>query len=124
MRIFGIRGAACAENNAESIIESTVDMCNKIIAENNLQSDEIVSVNFTLTKDLTAYNPATAFRKNCPMIDFSKVALFTSQEAYIDGGPEKMIRVLFTAYLPINATPHHVYIRGAEKVRPDLSANS
>lgn len=119
-RLVGIRGAACAENKSESIIEATIEMCEKIIVENSLTADDMVSVLFSLTKDLTAFNPATAFRKNCKSIDTSNLALFTCQEAYIDGGSDGMIRVLVTAYMPSEKKVSHVYVRGAEKLRPDL----
>ena len=121
MRLYGIRGATGAENSKESIISNVQQMCGAIFLKNKLKENNIVSIQFTITKDLTAMNPAAALRKggDCG-IDVSKVPLFCSAEPEIDGSPEKMIRVLVTSYTDENAEIHHVYINGGEKLRPDL----
>ena len=121
MRLYGIRGATGAENSKESIISNVQQMCSAIFLKNKLKENNIVSIQFTITKDLTAMNPAAALRKggNCG-IDVSKVPLFCSAEPEIDGSPEKMIRVLVTSYADENTEIHHVYINGGEKLRPDL----
>ena len=121
MRLYGIRGATGAENSKESIISNVQQMCSAIFLKNKLKENNIVSIQFTITKDLTAMNPAAALRKggDCG-IDVSKVPLFCSAEPEIDGSPEKMIRVLVTSYADENAEIHHVYINGGEKLRPDL----
>lgn len=121
MRLYGIRGATGAENSKESIISNVQQMCSTIFLKNKLKENNIVSIQFTITKDLTAMNPAAALRKggDCG-IDVSKVPLFCSAEPEIDGSPEKMIRVLVTSYADENAEIHHVYINGGEKLRPDL----
>lgn len=120
-RIFGIRGAVCAENTPESIKENVGEMCRLIFKENNLQPDDIVSVHFTMTQDLKCLNAAAALRKSDVGIDTSLLALFVSQEVFIDGMLPHVIRVLVTAYLPAEKKPVHVYINGAEKLRPDFS---
>lgn len=121
MRLYGIRGATGAENSKESIISNVQQMCSTIFLKNKLKENNIVSIQFTITKDLTAMNPAAALRKggDCG-IDVSKVPLFCSAEPEIDGSPEKMIRVLVISYADENAEIHHVYINGGEKLRPDL----
>lgn len=120
-RLFAIRGAAGAENTIESITAATVEMCDKIIQSNELSAENIVSFHFTLTKDLTVLNPATAFRKSCKSTDVSNIPLFVSQEAFIENAPEKIIRLMVTAYMNEGREPRHIYIRGAEKLRPDLN---
>ncbi len=122
-RLYCIRGAACAQNTAESIKEATLEMCSKIIEENKLNAVDIVSMHFTLTKDLDKMNPCAAFRKNYTKIDTSNIPFFCSQEAYIQGGLEKVIRVIVTVYMEENSIPCGIYIRGAEKLRPDLKKN-
>ena len=123
VKLFGIRGATGAENTRESITENVIEMCSKIFAENKVQPENIVSIQFTLTKDLTTMNPAAALRRggNCG-IDVSAVPLFCSQEPEIDSSPEKMIRILVTAYLPSDSNIKHIYINGGEKLRPDFAA--
>lgn len=121
-RIYCIRGAACADNTPESIIENVGAMCKKIFMENNLSSKDLVSIHFTLTPDLDVLNPATALRRTDTGIDTSKVALFCSQEAVIKGMLPKVIRVMVTAYMPEDSELHTAYLNGAQVLRPDLKA--
>ena len=121
MRLFGIRGATGAENTKESVIQNVGQMFSQLAEENNLKSDDIVSIQFTITADLNQMNPAAALRRGNPPIDVSRVPLFCSQEPEIEGSPEKMIRVLITTYLEDDAKVVPVYINGGEKLRPDFA---
>ena len=119
-RLYAIRGAICAENSKKSISEATVKMCSKIFEQNNIDSSDIVSMHFTLTKDLKKANPCAALRREYKGIDVSKVPLFCSQEAYVKGSLKKVLRLLLTAYLEENSIPENVYLDGAEVLRPDF----
>lgn len=121
MRLFGIRGATGAENTKESVIQNVGQMFSRLAKENNLKSEDIVSIQFTITADLNQMNPAAALRRGNPPIDVSRVPLFCSQEPQIEGSPEKMIRVLITTYLEDDAKVVPVYINGGEKLRPDFA---
>lgn len=119
-RIFSIRGATCAENTKESIGERTVQLSRALFEKNALGSADIVSVQFSLTQDLDEMNPCAALRKNDVGIDTSRIPLFCTQEAYIKGGLEKVIRIMVTAYMEADSVPVPLYINGAEKLRPDF----
>ena len=121
-RLYGLRGASGAENTKESMQQGVTDMCRGLFAENGLCADDIVSIHFTLTKDLTAINPCFALRHGDSGLDVSGCALFASQEADVEGAPDHMIRVLVTAYLPEGSRAKHCYVHGAEKLRPDFVA--
>ena len=118
-RIYAIRGAIFAENTRESIQEKAVKVFNAAVEKNGLQSGDIVSLQWTLTKDLDAMNPASALRAGKTLIDSSEIPLFCSQEAYVQGGRPKVIRMMLTAYL--EKKPSHVYLDGAEVLRPDFA---
>ncbi|WP_294430182.1 chorismate mutase [uncultured Treponema sp.] len=120
-RLFAIRGATGAENTAESIRKNVCEMCLKLFSENKLEPIDFVSIQFTITDDLDKLNPAAALRKGQSEFDVSAIPLFCSQEPKIEGSPEKMIRLLVTAYLEEGVTPVPVYINGAEKLRPDFA---
>ena len=120
-RLFAIRGATGAENTAESIRKNVCEMCLKLFSENKLSQKDFVSIQFTMTDDLDAMNAAMALRRGQNEFDVSQIPLFTSQEAKIAGAPEKMIRVMVTAYMDENAKPVPVYINGGEKLRPDFA---
>lgn len=119
-RLYGIRGATGAENTKESVVSNVCEMCLRIIKDNEINTGDIVSIQFTQTKDLNLMNPAAALRKGQNEVDFSQVPLFCSQEPDIAGSPEKLVRVLVTAYLPENHVVKPVYINGGEKLRPDF----
>lgn len=120
-RLYGIRGATGAENTKESVISNVCEMCLRIVKDNEINTGDIVSIQFTQTKDLNLMNPAAALRKGQDEVDFSQVPLFCSQEPDIAGSPEKLVRVLFTVYLSENHAVKPVYINGGEKLRPDFA---
>ena len=119
-KLVGIRGATCCDNTKEEITKYVCQMCNEIMEKNDFTPDKIVSVQFTMTKDLNVLNPATALRTGPMKYDMSGVPLFCSQEPEIAGGMEYVIRVLFLVYKQDFCTRHNVYINGAERLRPDF----
>lgn len=118
-KLAAFRGAVCVENTAESITEATCKMCRELFAKNEIAADDIVSLQFTITKDITKLNPATALRRGDCGLDVTAVPLFCSQEAEIEGGMPLVIRALLTAYFDAGRERHNVYLNGAEKLRPD-----
>lgn len=120
-RLAAFRGAVCVENTAESITENVCLMCRELFSRNKIKAEDIVSLQFTITDDITVLNPATALRRGNPGLDVSQVPLFCSQEAKIDGMMPKVIRALLTSYVDEENERQNVYINGAEKLRPDFS---
>ncbi|MBO4320602.1 MAG: chorismate mutase [Treponema sp.] len=120
-RLFAIRGATFCENTEESIIRYVGEMCRSIFLQNSLATEDIVSIQFTMTEDLDAVNPARALRLSKDMsVDVSSVPLFCSQEVKTVGMLQKVVRVLVTAYMPPDAKIYPAYINGAQVLRPDL----
>lgn len=119
-RVVAIRGATCCDNTKEEITTYVCQMCNQIFQENNLSKNDIISIQFTVTKEFTILNPATALRTGETKIDVSEIPLFCSQEPEFEGSLEYVIRVLITAYMNEFSPRHNVYINGAERLRPDF----
>ena len=90
-RLFGLRGASGAENTAESITKGVCDMCASLFKLNNIAPEDVVSIQFTMTEDLDAKNPASALRCGQNEIDVSACALFCSQEASVRGMAKGMM---------------------------------
>lgn len=118
-RLYAVRGAVCSENTKEDISKNVHEMCDAIFTENGIKSEDLVSIQFTMTKDLDEYNACAALRKSGPCIDCSQVALFCSQEAEIKGMLPKCIRVMITCYLEEGKEIRNIYMNGAEVLRPD-----
>ena len=120
-RLIAYRGAVCVENTAESITENVCLMCRELFSLNKIQAEDIVSLQFTITDDITVLNPATALRRGDCGLDITQFPLFCSQEAKIDGGMKFVVRALLTAYNDKDIERRNVYLNGAEKLRPDFS---
>lgn len=118
-RVNAVRGAIFCENTKDSIQEKTCKLFRKVVEENHLTKEDLISIHFTLTKDLDVMNPATALRLGGSPIDITETALFCTQEAYIQGGFPKCLRLMITAYMQDKPVP--VYLDGAEALRPDYS---
>ena len=93
-------------------------MCRELFSRNKIKAEDIVSLQFSITDDITVLNPATALRQGDPGLDVSQVPLFCCQEAKIEGGMKKVVRALLTAYAEEGLELHNVYLNGAEKLRP------
>ena len=94
-RLYAIRGAVCVENTADSVINGVKQLYEAILEKNNFNSEDAVSIQFTVTQDISALNPDAALRISGYGSD---IPLFCSQEPQIDGMLEKVIRILITVY--------------------------
>ncbi|MBQ3799415.1 MAG: chorismate mutase [Treponema sp.] len=120
-RLYCIRGAACAENSKESIRAAVRKLFDGICDGNAFAAEDIVSVQFTMTRDLDTLNAATALRTCGTRLDVSAVPLFCAQEPEIIGMMPCVIRTMVTAYMPEGSKLRNVYVNGAEVLRPDLA---
>ena len=78
----------------------------------------IVSVTFSVTRDLDAIFPAAIARRR-PRWD--SVPLLDVQQMHVEGSLPRCIRLMLYVYLPTHvADVNHTYLRGAQKLRPDL----
>lgn len=116
----GVRGATTVDaNEREAILTATRQLLALLIRRNSIERDDIASVIFTVTKDLDAEFPALAARQ----LGWSGVPLLCGYEISVPGSLPLCVRVLVhwnTEKPP--AEVHHVYARGAERLRPDLEA--
>lgn len=116
----GVRGATtAAANTAEAIVEAAAELLAEMIAVNDIAEDDVASVLFTTTPDLTAGFPAPAGRR----VGWSRVALMGMQEVGVPGALPMAIRVLVHWNTPKSLDDIvHIYLRGATVLRPDLHA--
>lgn len=117
MSVRAVRGAVQIERDTADLINKYVgELINKIITENSINKNRIISIQFTVTKDLRSKNPASALRK----YGYETIPLFCSQEPDVDGAMERVIRVLITFETDGYSSYSPVYLNGAERLRPDL----
>ncbi|MFM5890917.1 MAG: chorismate mutase [Dolichospermum sp.] len=114
-----IRGATTvAENSIEAIRESVTELLDELEERNKLQPGDMISVTFSVTKDLDAIFPA-AIARSRPLWD--NVAMLDVQQMHVEGSLPRCIRFLIHANLPVSQPIHHIYLRQAAKLRPDWS---
>jgi chorismate mutase len=119
-KLSALRGATRCLNDADDITAHVTALYDALLEQNDLREAHIVSRIFSVTRDLTARNPSAALRQAGRAAD---LALFTTQEAEVDGGLERVVRILMHCYLDEGVVPVHVYRNGAEILRPDRAAN-
>ena len=114
-KLRALRGAVCCEDNEAGISSAVVNLYSRLLTENFLSEKDIVSIQFTVTSDIKALNPASALRKQ----GFAEnTALFCALEPCMEGSLPKTIRILIYYYS--RKRPTHIYMGGADVLRPDL----
>lgn len=115
----GVRGATTVQSNSrEAILQATRQMLALMIRRNGIESTEIASAIFTVTRDLDAEFPALAARQ----FGWLEVPLLCGYEIHVPGSLPMCVRVLL--HWNTMKTQHeieHVYIHDAVRLRPDLS---
>jgi chorismate mutase len=121
MPVRGIRGATTASaNTRDAILHATRELLSEMLRLNGIVAfDEIVSVLFTTTPDLTATFPAEAARE----LGMNLVPLLCASEIDVPGTLGRCVRVL----LHVNSAKSqaeivHVYLRDAKSLRPDVQS--
>lgn len=120
MKFRGVRGAITVEENtAGAIWSATAELLQTLIAANGIEEDDVASVIFSCTPDLNAAYPAKAARD----LGWRQVALMGCVEMDVPGGVPRCIRVLIHWNTTRrNAELRHVFLRGAQALRPDIPA--
>lgn len=120
MRVLAIRGATTVENNCrEEILKETKILLERIIEDNSLDIDDVISMIFTMTKDLDAVYPAVAVRE---LLNISDTPLLNYEEKYIKGSLEKCIRVMVNVNSDKSKNEvKHIYLNEAKRLRPDIA---
>jgi len=115
-RVRGVRGATRVERDEPALlIEATRELLIAIMLRNEAAPEDVVSAIFTTTPDLTSEFPARAARE----LGWDDVATLCSVEIPVPGAMTSVVRVLLHVELPASAPVRHVYLRGAEELRPD-----
>lgn len=115
-RIRGVRGATCVDlDDASAIRRATSELLGQLLDRNAATAEQVVSAFFTVTPDLRSEFPARAARH----MGWSDVAMLCSVEIPVPGAMERVVRVLLHLNLPSDASVRHVYLNGADELRPD-----
>jgi chorismate mutase len=116
--VRAIRGATQLEvDEREHLLDRTAELVRGVLDRNGLTSDDLVSVVFTATPDLTSEFPAYAAR----LIGITDVPLLCAREIDVAGAMPRVVRLLAHVETDLaRADVQHVYLHGARALRTDL----
>jgi chorismate mutase len=119
---YAIRGATTVgKDEKEEILSATRTMLSRILIENDLTSEDIVSAFFVVTRDLTAAYPAEAARQ----IGWTEVALLCASDMEVTGSISRCVRVLLHVHgVRTRQDVRHVYLGNAASLRPDWAESN
>ena len=118
MALRAVRGAIQVERDErEEVLAASAEMVRAVLERNGLTPDDLVSVVFTATPDLTSEFPAYAARQ----MGIVDVPLLCATEIAVPGAMPRVLRLLAHVETDLpRSEVRHVYLRGAAALRTDL----
>ncbi len=117
-RVRALRGATTLDHDHRAhLMTRTQELIDALFQRNDLREEDLISIVFTATDDVSSAFPAEAAR----LAGITHVPLLCARELEIDGGIRMCIRILVHAYT--DRTPEqlrHPYLHGARQLRTDL----
>lgn len=118
MVVRAVRGATqVTHDDRESVLEATRELVVRVLKDNDLTPDDVVSIVFTATRDIVSVAPALAARQ----LGLHEVALICAQEMWVEGSMPLVVRLL--AHVETDrarADVVNVYLNGTETLRADV----
>lgn len=119
-RVRAIRGATTVPENSEAAIRDAVnELLDELETHNRFDPEDLISVTFSVTRDLDAIFPAAVARRRP---HWGNVPLLDVQHMYVPNDLKRCIRLLIHINLPTSHLHiYHPYLRSAKHLRPDWS---
>jgi chorismate mutase len=117
-KVRALRGAStCTANDAQEVSDVTQELLSTMLERNGISHDDVISVLFTTTRDLTVSFPATAARG----VGFGDIPLLCASEIDVPGSMPLTVRIMMHVYTKrTRGELRHVYLRNAQSLRDDL----
>ena len=120
MPVRAIRGATQVEvDEKEHVLALTRELVTEVMTVNELKNDDVISMVFSATRDITSIAPAAAARQ----LGMHETALLCLQEMHVEGSLPLMIRLI--AHVETERPREliqNVYQRGTHVLRSDVPA--
>lgn len=115
--MFALRGAVSLEQDSSKEMETAIrELFNAFLTQDSLFLERIISIFFSVTKDIKRKNPASALR-DIYKEKVSGIALMVFQEAEFYDSPSRIVRVIIHYTGEKLLKP--VYLKEARYLRPD-----
>jgi chorismate mutase len=116
--VRALRGAIQVDaNTRDEVLSGATELVLEVLRRNDVRSEDLISILFTATPDLTAEFPAYAARQ----LGLTDVPLMCASEIDVPGALPRTLRLL--AHVETGRSRgemRHVYLRGAAALRTDL----
>jgi len=117
--VIAIRGATTLDSDSvEQMLDRVPELISSIYERNRLTDDDVISVMFTASPDIRSMFPPTAARQ---VLGLGHVPMIGAVEMDVEGATQLCVRVMLHVSLRGELRqPSHVYLHGAQLLRPDL----
>jgi chorismate mutase len=118
LAVRALRGATTVDaDTREQVHERVKALLAELFDRNDVDKDDLISILFTATDDITSVFPAEAARA----FGLGDVPLICARELSVEGGTPLCIRILVHLSTERSRQDlHHVYLEGAKALRDDL----
>jgi chorismate mutase len=117
--VRAVRGAVQVDaDERHLVLKATTELVTALFAANGLAADDVISIVFTATPDLTSEFPALAARE----LGLTDTPLLCTSEIAVPGALPRVVRIL--AHVETMRTKpeiQHVYLGGATALRRDIA---
>ena len=117
--VRAVRGAnKFDEDAAACVLDATERLIRTVLERNGAEGDELISMLFTVTDDITSAFPAEAARR----MGLGSVPLMCAREIPVVGAMPLVVRVLVHLHTERSLVEMEpIYLDGAESLRDDLA---
>lgn len=117
--VRAVRGATQLDwDDREQLLERTAELLRGVLSANHLTSDDLISIVFTVTPDLSCEFPAYAVRS----LGITDVPLLCATEIDVPGALPRIVRLMAHVETDVpRSEVRHVYLHGAKTLRTDLT---
>ena len=122
MNVRAARGAIVVpEDVPERLHAATGRLLGMLLERNGVAHDDLISILFTATEDLSSAFPAEAARR----MGMGDIPLLCAREIPVAGAMRSVVRILLHFHTELGLREvTHVYLDGAERLRDDLDGAS
>jgi len=120
MKVRAARGAiVVGRDTPAEVLDASERLVSAMLDRNAIETDDLVSILFTVTDDLRSAFPAEAARR----MGLGLVPLMCAREIPVQGSMASVVRALMHFHTDRGlADVVHVYLDGAESLRDDLGS--
>ena len=122
MKVRAARGAIVVPQDTPAAVhDATGRLLGALLERNEVAHDDLISILFTATDDLSSAFPAEAARR----MGMGDIPLLCAREIPVVGSMASVVRILLHFHTELGLREvTHVYLDGAERLRDDIDGVS